>query len=82
MYPEFIAIYVGLGILALLQVGTIVLVIVFQRKSNQKSTPNQFFNQTVPSQPQSSSHSVAFCVGCGTQFDSTLKVCPRCGRPR
>lgn len=82
MYPEFIAIYIGLGVLSILQIGTIILVILLLKKNggSHNEYPAQKNNYTLNNQSKSSG--VALCVNCGTQFDATHKVCPRCGKPR
>ena len=83
MYPEFIAIYIGLGILSLLQIATIVLVVVLLKKKRHSSDfINSPDNRVYPNSSHSMASGVAFCINCGAQFNSELKVCPKCGYPR
>lgn len=92
MYPEFIAIYIGLIILIVL----VVLILVQLKKiSNQSngnvdnyvaqnpysaanaySTPSQYQVNT-PVQGQ-----IVFCRNCATQYDASSPYCPTCGTPR
>ncbi len=82
MYPEFIAIFVCFGILAAIQIVTLILMIVFYKKLKNQSGNRQLFNTVQSVQPQVQSNGVAFCLNCGAQFDAAHKVCPRCGKPR
>ncbi len=83
MYPEFIAIYVGLGVLALLLIVTIVLLIVVLCKLK-NGTGQRTFSPSPKSMGASYGNGmgVVFCNNCGTQFDGATKVCPRCGTTR
>ena len=90
MYPEFIAIYIGLGVLALLLIVAIILLIVLLKKQGSSRPRNYYAPQQPPqygSMPrsqggQSAAGGMAFCRNCGAQFDAANKVCPRCGTPR
>ncbi len=81
MYPEFIAIYVGLGVLAAILIAVLVLVIVTLKKvsglTGRKSAPA--YHGGGMAQP---SGNVVFCRNCATQFDARERVCPKCGTPR
>lgn len=86
MYPEFIAIYVGLGILAAMLVAVIVLLVILIRKV---SSCNLVRANNIPAQRQNNtinqggaSFNVAFCNKCGTKYDAQTRVCPKCGTPR
>ena len=84
MYTEFKIIYVGMAILAVLLLAVLALLILVLKKlrSNGRAgnvSPSGF--QQFPQRAQPTS-GIAFCVGCGTQFDAAHKVCPKCGRPR
>ncbi|MBQ4260139.1 MAG: hypothetical protein IJB84_07780 [Lachnospiraceae bacterium] len=77
MYPEFIAIYVGLAIVIALLVT--ILVILLKRTSGggqRTSTPQP--TNWMPNAPGA----VVFCKYCGTQFDSSQNCCPKCGNFR
>lgn len=76
MYPEFIAIYVGLGILFVMLIIIMVLLIVLLKK-NGKNEMNSKVNSMIYS-----SRSIAFCKNCATQFDASQRCCPKCGTPR
>ena len=82
MYPEFIAIFVCFGILAIMQIVTLILMIVFYKKSKNQAGNRQIFSNAQPVQSQVQSNGVVFCLNCGAQFDAAHKVCPRCGKPR
>jgi ribosomal protein L32 len=82
MYPEFIAIFVCFGILAVIQIVTLVLMIVFYKKLKSQTASRQIYNSMQSAQTQVQSNGVAFCLNCGAQFDAAHKVCPRCGKPR
>ena len=76
MYPEFIAIYVGLGVLAVLLFTVIGLLIAVLKKlsfilggGKRKITNSTMKNET----------GNAFCIYCGTKFDSSYRICPKCG---
>lgn len=87
MYPEFIAIYVSLGILAAMMVAVIVLLFILIRKVSSGSPAKvnsvhiQGQNNDNTSQ-SSASFNVAFCSNCGTRYDAQTRVCPKCGTPR
>ena len=83
MYPEFVAIYIGLGIVALLQLATAALLLILFKeiKNRPGGAQPQIFNQQ-PGAGSPKNSGVAFCVGCGAQFDAALRVCPKCGRQR
>ena len=83
MYPEFIAIYVGLGVLAVLQIITIVLVLLTRRKLRRgtERTAEQRHN-TSSMRSTAESRGIAFCTNCGAQFSAKIDVCPICGKPR
>ena len=72
----------NLGILAAIQIVTLILMIVFYKKLKNQSGNRQLFNTVQSVQPQVQSNGVAFCLNCGAQFDAAHKVCPRCGKPR
>jgi len=93
MYPEFVPVYIALGVIALLLIVTIILLIVLLKKQG-SSRPRNYYAQA-PAQPQygrapqnqsgqasSAAGGMAFCRNCGAQFAANLKVCPRCGSQR
>lgn len=83
MYPEFIAIYIGLGILAVLQILSIILVIILIVKTKKQTAHlNSLSDQWGLRVDRQKSFGVVFCVNCGTQFDPVHNVCPKCGKPR
>lgn len=84
MYTEFKIIYIGMAILAVFLLVAIALLILILKKigSNKHtgaSASSGFQQSPQRAQPASG---IAFCVGCGTQFDAAHKVCPKCGKPR
>lgn len=83
MYPEFIAIYIGLGVLAVLQIITVILVLALGRKLRRGigrvSAPSRDPDaMRVPAERSG----VAFCTNCGAQFSAKVDVCPVCGKPK
>lgn len=81
MYPEFIAIYVGLLIIIGLLV-TILILMFKKQNDNCRPTANYIAKQNNFETNASSSGSIVFCKKCAAQFDSTQKNCPKCGTPR
>ena len=79
MYPEFIAIYVGLGVLALMLAAVIVMQIVLLKRG-QGTKQSQIKYPTANNLQNTGS--IVFCKNCATQFDASQKVCPHCGTPR
>ena len=79
MYPEFIAIYVGL----LVVIGLLVTILILMLKNdNSRPTANFTAKQNNFETNASSSGSIVFCKKCAAEFDSTQKCCPKCGTPR
>lgn len=87
MYPEFIAIYIGLAIL--IGLGVVILILLIRLNQNgdkqnisiRKATP--VVNQTIsPVDITNNSANTVFCTKCATQFSSEEHFCPNCGTPR
>lgn len=81
MYPEFIAIYVGLLIVIGLLV-TILVLMLKKQNDNSRPTANYTAKQNNLEANTSPSGSIVFCKKCAAEFDSTQKCCPKCGTPR
>ena len=84
MYPEFIAIYIGLIIIIALLV--VILVLQLKNKSNSgvgytKSYTSNF-NKSEHAPSQTLSGNIVFCKNCAAEFDVSQRACPRCGTPR
>lgn len=92
MYPEFIAIYIGLAVLILCAIFIIVLQIKILRNAD---TPKYFsgFNSVSAEQPQEkqkaeasvgngNTANVVFCRNCAAKFEANKRNCPKCGMPR
>lgn len=82
MYPEFIAIYIGL----IIAIGLLVAILVLMLKNRDNSTGKPVGNY-VPKQKNyevnvSQSGSIVFCKNCAAEFDASQKFCPKCGTPR
>lgn len=76
MYPEFIAIYAGL----LVVIGLLVAILCLQiRVIRNGHGAAPAVHQT---QNFQQSGTVVFCRNCAAQFDSSQRVCPKCGTPR
>lgn len=75
MYPEFIAIYIGLAVaLVLLTVVLILQIAILRGGGGRSSGPKRSAN--------AAKGSVVFCKACATRFSSSERVCPKCGTPR
>lgn len=73
MYPEFVVIYVGLGIVLLVTVVNLVFTIKVMKKLGDNRNVSVNMNQPT---------GAVFCKKCATEFDSRLRVCPNCGTTR
>ena len=92
MYPEFIAIYIGLAILAVLQiVGLVFLRKLLKQSEGGTQMPRSYaapqtstFNQgsVTTTVPNMAPGAVVFCKHCAAEFDASLRACPKCGTPR
>ncbi len=86
MYPEFIAIYVMLGIVILMLGAVIFLLIKLFKKESGGYQPNYYaqpqYQQPVQPQYQQGYQNVVFCKSCATQFDASMAYCPNCRTPR
>lgn len=84
MYPEFIAIYIGLVIIIALLVVNLVLQL--KNKSNNGAsytkTYTSSFNKSEPAPAPTFSGNIVFCKKCASEFDASQRNCPRCGTPR
>ncbi len=81
MYPEFIAIYVGLGIILALVIALLVLVIIMMVKmKNMGGSKPSYYGGGMPA--MQTQMGVVFCKKCTMQFDASERLCPRCGTPR
>lgn len=95
MYPEFIAIYVGIIVLIVLAV----LILLKLKKlsdqldndvtytaqggydmSNAYNAQNQYQNQYQTNANMQGQ--VVYCRNCATQYDASSPYCPACGTPR
>ena len=76
MYPEFIAIYVGLAIVLVLLIVVLILQIVILKNGGGRSV-------SASTRPvNSSKNAVVFCKSCAARFSAAERVCPKCGAPR
>lgn len=73
MYPEFVAIYVGLAIVLVVLIVNLVFTIKVLKKLGGKGNVSVNMNQPA---------GVIFCKKCAAEFDSRLRVCPNCGTTR
>lgn len=80
MYVEFVYIFVGLGILAVLMAASIVLQISILKKLGKVSLSNSGYGRNnFGGMTSSVANSIVFCKNCGKQYDSKHNVCPSCG---
>ncbi len=88
MYPEFIAIYIGMAVIIALGVAILILLIKLLKNSNDLPMPKQNITPTIKTQPNVSNDSnqengnMAFCKKCATQFNASERFCPKCGTSR
>lgn len=88
MYPEFIAIYIGIAVIIALGIAILILLIKLLKNSNDLTIPKQNIAPTIKTQSNVSNTSnqengnMAFCKKCATQFNSSERFCPKCGTPR
>ena len=85
MYPEFIAIYAGLMVLAAMMVVMLVLLIKLIKRSNVGNKAASYVSYAkdyTQNQDMSPGRNIVFCKHCATEFDAVAKVCPKCGTPR
>ncbi len=90
MYPEFLVIYIGLGVVILLLAAVLVLLIKLLRSGS--AVPRQVTYQppaasTVPARPAAAAEAaagerVAFCKVCAAELSPTQRFCPKCGTRR
>ena len=73
MYPEFVAIYVGLAVVLAVSIANMVMLINLGKRVGSAKTDFKSVNQGM---------SVMFCKKCATEFDASLRVCPNCGTQR
>ena len=83
MYTEFLIIYIGLGILALLGIAILILLIMLLKKGQGVYIPqnNNFITPNVQNTATPTGN-IVFCKKCAAEFDSSQRVCPKCGTPR
>lgn len=87
MYPEFVGIYVGLGIVIVLLLALIVLAIVILKKiGNALVRPVAAAARpaagVATAVTPTAGGNVVFCRNCSKQFDNSMRFCPHCGTNR
>ena len=83
MYPEFIAIYVGLGVIAALLIVVIGFLIALMKKvSGGNYYVDKSVNTAANNKSQPTSGGVVFCMNCSNQFPANQNSCPQCGTAR
>lgn len=88
MYPEFIAIYIGIAVIIALGIAILILLIKLLKNSNDLPMPKQNITPIIKTQPNVSNASnqengnMAFCKKCAAQFNDSERFCPKCGTPR
>lgn len=85
MYPEFIAIYVGLAVLAALMIVVLVLLIKLTKQAGAKTILKPYIpqmNNSTDAPTNVATGNIVFCKHCAAEFDSSQKYCPKCGTPR
>lgn len=85
MYPEFIAIYVGLAVLAALMIAVLVLLVNLVKQAGAKPISKPYtsqINNSTTAPTNVATGNIVFCKHCAAEFDSSQRVCPKCGTPR
>lgn len=92
MYTEFIIIYIALGLILAISIVNFIMILLLKRNgSSIRKTFNPTINYSAPTNnimPQEATYNnrpsgnIVFCKNCATEFDSSARVCPRCGTPR
>ena len=78
MYIEFVYIFVGLGILAvLLGVSIALQILILKKLGNTASSVN--YGRANYGGAKSSASGIVFCTNCGKQYDGKHNICPSCG---
>lgn len=77
MYPEFIAIYIGLAVIFILLAVVLVLqIVVLSKLRKTGGSARVSYGQTA------AGGNLAFCKNCAAQFNASQRCCPKCGTPR
>lgn len=82
MYTEFLIIYIALGVLFLMLAAVIVMLIMILKKDGGMYIPQNNNYNNPPIQTAAPTGNVVFCKKCAAEFDSSQRVCPKCGTPR
>lgn len=90
MYSEFVAIYICFAVVAVMLAAVIVMLsVVIKNQRNGAGGSSRSAGWRAPETASANRNeyaadggNVAFCKRCGTQFDGSTRVCPRCGLPR
>lgn len=83
MYPEFIAIYIGLTVLAGLAIAILILLIRLLKGNDTNHSNTKYINTNSNVNPTiKTNDNMAFCKKCATQFNASERFCPNCGTPR
>jgi len=84
MYPEFIAIFVGLGVLVCIMIIVVILlIIILKQMKSTKITPDYTNVKTDGLKTKvSNSVGVVYCKNCMNPYAADKNVCPNCQTPR
>lgn len=87
MYPEFIAIFVGIGILALIMILILILqLVILKQMKTSRSIPMEYSNPNVKSSnintPVAGKVGIVYCKNCMNPYPADKNVCPHCQTPR
>lgn len=80
MYIEFIRIYVGLAVIAVLCIVNIVISIIVLKKTANKSDNN--YIKPIGDDSGLIDGAVAYCAKCASPMSTWMKHCPKCGASR
>lgn len=81
MYTEFVALYVGIGVIVILQIVLlIILILLLKRVGEMRNKGKRIYSASENQIKQGAS--IVFCSNCGMGFESTEIICPKCGMVR
>lgn len=82
MYPEFIPIYVGLGIVIILLLVVILLLLIFTRRIFRGKKIKKKLVDRHSNNVKDESTGIVICRNCHEQYSSNENICPSCGLVR
>ena len=84
MYPEFIGIFVGLGILVCIMISVLILLIIILKEVKAHKNTANYTNIKADSLKTNVPNNVGivYCKNCMNPYAADKNVCPNCQTPR